>query len=174
VPPKSVAARIEARIHVIRGQRVMLDVDLAALYGVETKALNQAVQRNRGRFPPDFMFRLTAEEIANLRSQIATSSSGRHGGRRYPPYAFTEQGVAMLSSVLNSERAIAANILIMRTFVQLRHALNETTELGHRIDGIERRIDVHGTILRDVLNTLRALERPAPQKRREIGFRSKT
>lgn len=174
MPPRTVAARIEARIHVIRGERVMLDADLAALYGVETRTLNQAVSRNRKRFPGDFMFRLTTEEAGNLISQVVTSSSARHGGRRKLPYAFTEQGVAMLSSVLRAERAVAVNILIMRTFVQIRHALNETTDLGHRIDGIERRIDVHGAVLEDVLKALRALERPVPQKRREIGFRAKT
>jgi hypothetical protein len=174
VPSKIVAARIEARIHVIRGQRVMLDADLAALYGVETKILNKAVSRNRRRFPPDFMIRLTAQETENLRFQIGTSSSSSHGGRRYPPYAFTEHGVAMLSSVLRSQRAIAVNILIMRTFVQLRLALNETTELGRRIDGIERRIDDHGAVLKDVLTTLRALQQPTLQKRRQIGFRPKT
>ena len=151
----------------------MLDADLAALYGVPTKRLNQAVQRNRGRFPVDFMFRLTAAEAEILRSQIATSSS-EYGGRRYQPHVFTEQGVAMLSSVLRSERAVAVNILIMRTFVQIRRALNETTELGHRIDAVEQRIDDHGAILQGVLEALRALERPAPQKRREIGFRPKT
>ena len=172
MPPKSVAARIEARIHVIRGERVMLDADLALLYGVETGAVNLAVQRNRSRFPADFMFQLTVDETKRLRFQIEISKIGR-GGRRYRPYAFTEHGVAMLSSVLRSERAIAVNILIMRTFVQFRHALTETADLGRRVDGIERRIDVQGAILKDVLTTLRALEQPARQKRREIGFRPK-
>ena len=170
MPAKSVAQRIDALIHVIRGERVMLDADLAALYGVPTGRLNEAVRRNRARFPGDFMFQLTQEE-ANLISQIAISSSGRYGGRRKLPYAFTEQGVAMLSSVLRSERAVAVNILVMRTFVQLRRTLSETTELGHRVDGLERQIGVHGAVLGDVLSALRALERPTPQKRREIGFR---
>ncbi len=174
MPPKSVAPRIEARIHVIRSERVMLDADLAALYGVPTKRLNEAVRRNQGRFPNDFMFRLSRAEADILRSQIATTSLDGYGGRRYLPYAFTEQGVAMLSSVLRSERAVAVNILIMRTFVQLRHSLQQSAELGHRVDEIERRIDVHGVVLEDVLRALRALERPAPQKRREIGFRPKT
>jgi len=173
MPTKSVATRIEARIHVIRGERVMLDADLAALYGVTTAALNLAVRRNAGRFPVDFMFQLTPEETARLIFQIEISKVGR-GGRRFRPYAFTEHGVAMLSSVLRNDRAVAVNILIVRTFVQLRHALNETSELAHRIDGIERRIDVHGAALEDVLNALRALERPAPQTRREIGFTPKT
>ena len=113
----------------------MLDADLAALYGVDTRNLDQAVTRNRRRFPADFMFRLTAGEAGNLTSQIVMSSSRAHGGRRHTPFVFTEQGVAMLSSVLRSERAIAANILIMRTFVQFRQALSETARLGHRICG---------------------------------------
>ena len=150
----------------------MLDADLAALYGVATKVLNLSVRRNRSRFPDDFMFQLTSEETGGLRFQSETSKTGR-GGRRYRPYAFTEQGVAMLSSVLRSDRAVAVNILIMRTFVQLRRTLSEATELGHRVDGLERRIDVHGNVLADVLKALRALERPTPQKRREIGFRPK-
>ena len=173
MPPKSVAARIEARIHIIRGERVMLDADLAALYGVATGRLNEAIRRNRARFPADFMFQLTPEET-NLISQFAISSSGGYGGRRKPPYAFTEQGVAMLSSVLRSTRAVSVNILIMRTFVQLRRSLTQTTELGHRVNEIERQIDVHGAVLVDVLQALRALERPEPQTRREIGFRPRT
>ena len=172
MPAKSVAARIEARIHVIRGERVMLDADLAVLYGVETRTLNQAIGRNRRRFPADFMFRLTAGEVSNLTSQIVMSSSRAHGGRRHTPFAFTEQGVAMLSSVLHSERAIAVNILIMRTFVQLRRALSETTRLGHRIDEIERRVDDHGTVLDEILDALEALEHTEPDTGREIGFHS--
>ncbi len=120
------------------------------------------------------MFRLTAEEAGNLTSQFVMSSLGPHGGRRHTPSVFTEQGVAMLSSVLRSERAIAVNILIMRTFVQIRRSLSETSELGHRVDGIERRIEDHEEVLADVLKALQALERPAAQKRREIGFRPKT
>ena len=173
MPAKSVAARIEARIHVIRGERVMLDADLAVLYGVETKVVNRAVSRNRGRFPADFMFRLTVPESHNLKYQFGTSSLTGHGGRRKLPFVFTEQGVAMLSSVLRSERAVAVNNLIMRTFVQLRRTLTETTELGHRVDRIERQISVHGAVLGDVLKALHALERPTPQKRRKIGFQPK-
>jgi len=150
----------------------MLDADLAALYGVTTGALNLATRRNPGRFPADFMFRLTREE-AGLIFQIEISKIGR-GGRRFQPYAFTEQGVAMLSSVLRSERAVGVNILIMRTFVQLRRALSETTELGHRMDGIERRIGVHGKMLDQILEALRALESPPPRRGREIGFGSRT
>src|SRR5438093_13429863 len=124
---------IERRIYVVRGERVMLDADLAAVYGVETGRLNEAVRRNLARFPQDFMFRLTADEARNLRSQNAISSSDGYGGRRYLPYAFTEQGVAMLSSVLNSRRAIAVNILVVRTFVQLRRAEGQYAELRQRI-----------------------------------------
>ena len=152
----------------------MLDADLAALYGVETRTLNQAVSRNRRRFPVHFMFRLTPEEASNLTSQFVMSSSRPHGGRRHVAFAFTEQGVAMLSSVLRSERAVAVNILIMRTFVQLRRSLNETTELGHRMNGLERRIGIHGEVLKDVLKALEALERPASPTRRSIGFRPKS
>ncbi len=151
----------------------MLDADLAALYGVPTGRLNEAVRRNRARFPGDFMFRLMTEE-ANLISQFAISSSGSYGGRRKPPYAFTEQGVAMLSSVLHSDRAVAVNILIMRTFVQLRRAVSETKELGHRVDSLEREVDEHGAVLDQILEALRALESSSPGDRHEIGFRPRT
>jgi hypothetical protein len=174
VPPKSVAARIEARIHVIRGERVMLDGDLAVLYGVLTKALNLAVRRNTTRFPPDFMFQLTRAELDDLKFQFETSSWQGHGGRRKLPFAFTEQGVAMLSSVLRSERAVAVNILIMRTFVQLRRAISETKDLRQRMDGLERRVDVHSAYLDQILEALRALESPPPGSHKEIGFRTKS
>ena len=148
----------------------MLDADLAALYGVPTKRLNEAVRRNQIRFPTDFMFRLTARESSTLTSQIAMSSSRARGGRRHTPLVFTEHGVAMLSSVLRSERAIAANILIIRTFIQLRRAISETAELGRRVDSIERRIDTHDTLLGDILEALQALEQPDPERRHQIGF----
>jgi 2-phospho-L-lactate guanylyltransferase (CobY/MobA/RfbA family) len=173
VPSKSVVQRIDALIHEIRSERVMLDADLATLYGVSTAGLNQAVDRNADRFPDDFCFRLTTAEIAALKSQSVISIRGR-GGRRSRPRAFTEHGVAMLSSVLHSQRAIAVNILVVRTFIQLRRRLSQTARLGHRMDEIERRIDVHSSVLQDVLEALRALERPAPQPSREIGFRPKT
>jgi ORF6N domain len=130
------APLIESRIFLIRGHKVLLDADLALLYEVETKRLNEAVRRNRERFPEDFLFQLTAEETEALRSQIATSNEGR-GGRRYYPYAFTEQGIAMLSSVLRSQRAIAVNIVIMRTFVKLRQLLATHEDLAHRLDQLE-------------------------------------
>jgi hypothetical protein len=133
------ADQIEALILLLRGQRVMLDADLALLYDVETRVLVQAVTRNRDRFPEDFMFRLSREEFADLRSQIGISSRG--GGRRFPPYAFTEQGVAMLSSVLRSGRAVQANIEIMRAFVRLRGLLASNAELARRLDELEAHYD---------------------------------
>ncbi len=136
VPPE----RIERSILLIRGHKVMLDSDLAELYGVATKRLNEQVRRNLSRFPEDFMFQLTEPETQLLRSQIATSKEGR-GGRRYLPYAFTEQGVAMLSSVLNSERAIKVNIEIMRAFVRLRRMLASHADLARKLDALERKYD---------------------------------
>jgi len=146
-----VMASIEAKILLIRGQKVMLDADLAELYEVETKVLNQAVKRNIERFPDDFMFQLTAEEFANLRkqtdtsnlrSQIVTLKTGRGQHRKYLPYAFTEQGVAMLSSVLRSSRAIEVNIAIMRTFVQLRKMLTSNAELSRQLIAMEKNYDI--------------------------------
>lgn len=162
---------IERRIHLVRGERVMLDADLAQLYGVETKRLNEAVRRNQVRFPADFMFQLTADEVEILRSQIATSRPGGWGGRRYVPLVFTEQGVAMLSSVLASERAVAVNILIMRAFVQLRHARDQYLELRQRIEEIAQRVGGHEELLAQILEALDALARPASASSRPIGFR---
>jgi ORF6N domain-containing protein len=139
--------RIETCIFVMRSERVMVDADLAELYGVETKALNRAVKRNLGRFPRDFMFQLTAKEVESLRCQIGTSNlrsqigTSRRGGRRYRPYAFTEQGVAMLSSVLHSKRAIQVNIEIMRAFVRLRGMMLAHKDLARRLDELERKYD---------------------------------
>src|SRR5213082_2562376 len=140
--------RVERRIFVVRGHKVILDSDLAHLYGVSTKRLNQQVRRNAARFPSDFMLQLTGEEVDNLRSQIVTSSArqrigfpGKHGGRRYTPLAFTEQGVAMLSSVLRSERAIQVNIAIMRAFVHLRELLATHREFARKLDELERKYD---------------------------------
>lgn len=152
----------------LRGQKVLLDSTLASLYRVRTKALNQAVRRNRARFPADFMFRLTKPELADLRSQFVTSSSRAHGGRRTRPYAFTEQGVAMLSSVLKSSRAIAVNVEIMRAFVRLRSMLAAHAELAARIDELEQKYDGQ---FRAVFQTIRQLIEPAPLPRRRIGFR---
>ena len=160
------AEDISRRIFTIRGQRVMLDADLAELYDVATFRLNEAVKRNSTRFPEDFMFRLTAEEYTSLISQIAISKPGR-GGRRKMPYAFTEQGVAMLSSVLNSERAIQVNIAIMRAFVRMRKMLLSHEELARKVNALEGKYDAQ---FRVVFDAIRALMEPPKPPRRRIGF----
>jgi hypothetical protein len=164
---------LASRIQLVRGLRVMLDADLAALYGVETRALVQAVKRNSARFPEDFMLQLSAEEWANLRSQSVMSSSG-HGGRRTAPYAFTEQGVAMLSSVLASERAIAVNIEIMRAFVRLRDLLASNKELARRFADLEQRLTrklaTHDQAIAGILDAIRQLMNPPQPPKRPIGF----
>jgi hypothetical protein len=160
-------------ILVLRGQRLLLDTDLANLYGIATKVLLQAVKRNSERFPKDFMIRLTAAEWAALKSQTVTSKL-RRGGRRYLPYAFTEQGVAMLSSVLNSPRAIAVNIQIMRAFVRLRAALDSNKELARRFAQLEARLDKklaeHDKSITEILSAIRQLMEPRASKQRGIGF----
>ena len=166
------AERIERSILVLRGHKVLLDADLAKLYGVETKVLLQALKRNPDRFPKDFMFQLTDQEFRDLRSQFVTSS---WGGRRYAPYVFTEQGVAMLSSVLNSARAIAVNIEIMRAFVRLREIIASNKELARRLDElearIERKLSTHDQAIAGILDAIRALmHSPEPTKKRRIGF----
>jgi hypothetical protein len=163
------AERVGQFILVIRRQRVLLDEDLAALYGVETRVLLQAVKRNCERFPSDFMFELSAPEWTALRSQSVTSKLGR-GGRRYAPYAFTEQGVAMLSSVLNSDRAIAVNIEIMRTFVRIRRLLEADRSLARKFDRLERKLASHDQAIVGILSAIRQLMNPPERKRREIGF----
>ena len=159
--------RIEHAILVLRGHKVMLDSDLASLYEVPTKVLLQAVKRNLERFPADFMFRLDNQELAVLRSQIVTSNKPGRGGRRTAPYAFTEQGVAMLATVLNSPRAIAVNIEIMRTFVKLRAMLASNKALANKLAELEVRTDARFTA---VFDALRDLMTPAEPKRRPIGF----
>jgi len=168
------APAIEKRILVVRERQVMLDEDLADLYGVETKRLVEQVKRNRDRFPEDFMFQLNKEEAAALRSQIATSNDGR-GGRRYAPYVFTEQGVAMLSGVLRSKRAIAVNIAIMRAFVELRRAAAGYAALEKRLDQLERDTDSklgqHDEQLDQIFKALRQLISPPARPKRPVGFR---
>ena len=159
--------RIENAIYLIRGEKVMLDYDLALLYEVETKVLNRAVKRNLKRFPLDFMFQLTADEADFLRCQIGTSKKGR-GGRRYFPYVFTEQGVAMLSTVLNSERAVMVNIEIMRAFVKLRQLLASNAELSRRLDELESKYDKQFKV---VFEAIRHLMSTPVKDRKEIGFR---
>jgi ORF6N domain len=165
-----VAPAIEKRIFVIRERQVMVDEDLADLYGVETKRLVEQVKRNVDRFPEDFMFQLNKDEAAALRSQSATSNSGR-GGRRYAPYVFTEQGVAMLSSVLRSKRAIAVNIEIMRAFVELRRVASSYAAIEKRLEQIERGMGEHDEQLEQIFKALHQLISPPPQPQRPVGFR---
>lgn len=175
--------RIARAILLIRGQRVLLDTDLARLYGVETRSLNQAVRRNPDRFPEDFMFQLTVEETEALRSQTVildgararradlrsqTVISSEHGGRRFLPLAFTEQGVAMLSSVLRSPRAVAVNVEIMRAFVELRRMIESTAGLSRRLDALERKYDSQ---FKGVFDAIRQLMTPAPMPAKRIGFK---
>jgi hypothetical protein len=170
--------RIERAILFIRGQKVMLDADLAWLYGVSVGRLNEAVRRNISRFPADFMFQLTKDEFeelknprgrVNLKSQIAISSSG-WGGRRHPPYAFTEQGVAMLSTVLRSDRAIRVNIEIMRAFVRLRRMLATNVNLERRLNELEKKYDSQ---FKFVFDAIRQLMAPSPPAKKKIGFLAK-
>jgi hypothetical protein len=166
--------RIQRAIFLVRAEKVMLDADLAALYGVSTGNLNKAVKRNLDRFPLDFMFQLTSDEAENLRFQIGISSSD-FGGRRHLPYAFTEQGVAMLSSVLRSKRAVQVNIAVMRAFVQLRQVLSSHAELARKLAALEQRIEGHDTAIRSLFDAIRQLMAPPPpeQPKPEIGFHVK-
>ena len=165
------AERIERAILLLRGQKIMLDADLAAIYGVTTKRLNEQFKRNRERFPEDFAFSLTTEEFDNLRSQFATSS---WGGRRTPPYAFTEHGALMAAGVLNSSRAIEVSIFVVRTFVAVRELVDTRKELAERIDELERRIDKrlarHDQAIAEILSAIRALMTPPEAKVRSVGF----
>ena len=158
-------AKIERRIFLVRGQKVMLDFDLAELYGVETRALKQAVRRNRDRFPGDFMFELSAAEIKNLVSQTVIPTRGKLGGAT--PMAFTEQGVAMLSSVLRSSRAVQVNIAIMRTFVRLREMLLSNADLARKLADLENKYDAQFKV---VFDAIRELMLPSDPPRRKIGF----
>lgn len=165
-----VAEAIASRILLLRGHKVLLDAELAELYGVETKVLVQAVKRNLERFPADFMFQLSNQEFNVLRSQSVTSSS-THGGRRTAPYAFTEQGVAMLSSVLSSPQAIAVNIEVMRAFVRLREVLAGNKELAAKLGELERKLKGHDQAIAGILDAIRQLVAPPPAPRkRPIGF----
>jgi len=160
---------IERQIYLIRGQKIMLDVHLAKLYGVPTKRLKEQVRRNRQRFPDDFLFELTGEEFLSLRSQIATSKKVR-GGTRYLPFAFTEQGVAMLSSVLNSERAIQVNIAVMRTFVKIREFLSTHKDLARKLEDLERKYESHDGHIKAIFEAIRELMKPPVPTRQRIGF----
>jgi hypothetical protein len=175
MPKASVAVspeQIEQAIKIVRGQRVMFDTDLARLYQVTTKALNQAVRRNRDRFPDDFAFRLTRQEVTNLRSQIVTSSSA-YGGRRYLPWVFTEQGVAMLSSVLRSPQAARVNVEIMRAFVRLRRLLATPGELVEQLTRLAETVQLHDEQIKTIATVLRQMMAKPPERPKgRIGFHS--
>ena len=161
--------QIEERILLIRGERVMLDADLAALYGVETGALVRAVKRHLERFPADFMFQLSPKEFDNLRCQIGISS--RWGGRRYPPYAFTEHGAIMAASVLNTDRAVKVSVHVVRAFVKLRGMIAAHKELARKLAQLERRLDGHDGEIGALMEAIRELMAPPPEpKRKRIGF----
>ena len=181
--------RIAQSIHVFRGQKVIVDWELAQLYGVAAKVLNQAVKRNRERFPGDFMFQLNAKEFENLKSQIVTSreersetemlstkwsqsvtSSSKYRGKTYRPYAFTEQGVAMLSSILRSDRAVKVIIAIMRAFVQLRETLESNRDLARKFAELEKHVGKHDNEIAAIINAIRLLMAPPEKPQREIGF----
>lgn len=163
--------RIESRILLVRGQKVLLDTDLAAVYGVSTKRFNEQVRRNRQRFPDDFMFELSAEEWKSLRSQFATLKAGRGQHRKYRPYAFTEHGAIMAATILNSPRATEVSVYVVRAFVRLRNLLASNKELARRLDQLERKLGTHDQAIAGLVNTMRELMAPsAPSKKRRIGF----
>jgi hypothetical protein len=165
---------ITAAILVLRGQKLLLDTELATLYGVSTKRFNEQVRRNRERFPLDFMFQLTAEELASLRSQIATLETGRGRHRKYLPYAFTEHGAIMAATILNSPRAVEMSVYVVRAFVHLRELLSSNRELARRFAQLETRLDrkltEHDRTIGAILSAIRELMHPTPPKRRPIGF----
>jgi phage regulator Rha-like protein len=171
--------RVESRILVLRGRRVILDYDLAELYGVEVKRLNEQVKRNAERFPQDFVFRVT---VGDLRSQIATSkltakSSGnkmklsRRGGRRYQPYAFTEHGAIMVATVLNSKRAVEMSIFVVRAFVHMREALATNEKVLRKLRELEKRVGGHDTDIQEIVEAIQEMMKPLPASRRKIGFK---
>lgn len=169
--PKKIAIsvmRIGKQIHLLRGQRVILDEDLSQLYCVETKVLKRAVRRNRSRFPNDFMFVLTRQELLALRCQFGTLKRGQHS--KYLPYAFSEQGVAMLSSILHSKRAIKVNIAIMRAFVRLREIMGAHKELMIKLQDLERKFESHDAQIHAIFEAIRQLMEPESKPRRRIGF----
>lgn len=160
---------VESRILLLRHQRVILDADIAELYGVPVKVLNQQIKRNRRRFPSDFVFQLTTKEHAALRSQIVTSKEGR-GGRRYLPYAFTEHGAIMAATVLNSERAVDMSVFVVRAFVRLREMLATNRKLAVKIDELENRLDTHDSTINELIDAIKELMTPDAPPRKRIGF----
>jgi phage regulator Rha-like protein len=170
--PKSqsaLAVSVESRILLVRNHKVLLDTDLAELYGVPVKQLNQQIKRNKERFPADFVFQLTPSEHATLRSQIVTSKPAR-GGRRYLPYAFTEHGAIMAATVLNSERAVEMSVFVVRAFVRLREVLSTNQQLAGKIDELEQRLDTHDASIQELIEAIRELMAPDPASGRRIGF----
>lgn len=175
---------LKNEIHLVRGERVMLDSALAEIYGVPTKRLNEQLRRNRKRFPGDFAFQLTVEEFTNLRSQIATSSSdseaggnlrsqnvtSSYGGRRYRPWVFTEHGAIMLATVLNSDIAVQASVQVVRAFVQMRELVSANAVLARKLSEVERKADTHDQAIAQLFQAIRSLIEPPPAKKREIGF----
>src|SRR2546423_9812340 len=169
MPSKRKIEKLASAIYLIRDQRVMLDSGLAAIYQVSTKQLNQQLKRNHKRFPQDFVFQLTAQEVMHLRSQIVTSKKGR-GGRRFRPWAFTEHGAIMLASVLNSDIAIQASVRVVRAFVRLREMVAANAQLAVKLEELERRLDSHDEAIVDLFAALKRLLEPESKAKREIGF----
>jgi phage regulator Rha-like protein len=167
--PAVLAKRVESRILLVRGLRVILDSDLAELYGVEVRSLNQQVKRNARRFPDDFVMQLTPEETANLKSQNVIPSS-RHGGRRTLPYAFTEHGAIMAASILNSERAVEMSIFVVRAFVRMREALAANQQILAKLEELENRVESHDANIQGLIDAIRELMEPLPATGRRIGF----
>jgi hypothetical protein len=167
--PATLAVPVESRILILRHHRVILDNDLAELYNVPVKRLNEQVRRNRQRFPADFMFQLTAQEDQILRSQIATSKK-QHGDRRYPPYAFTEHGAIMAATVLNSKRAIEMSVFVVRAFVRMREMLANNRQLAAKINQLEYRLETHDSAIQELIDAIKELMAPAGTPRRKIGF----
>jgi phage regulator Rha-like protein len=163
------AFAVESRILFLRHQRVILDADIAELYGVSVKVLNQQIKRNRERFPADFVFQLTAKENEVLRSQFVTSKKGR-GGRRYTPYAFTEHGAIMAATVLNSERAVQMSVFVVRAFVRLREMLATNRRLAGKIAELENQLDTHDSVIQELIEAIKELMTPKEPSRRRIGF----
>jgi len=167
--PAMLSVPVESRILIVRRQRVILDSDLAELYGITVKRLNQQVNRNQERFPADFMFQLTSTEDKALRLQIATSKKGR-GGRRYLPYAFTEHGAIMAATVLNSPRAVEMSVFVVRAFVRMREMLAKNRQLAAKINELDRRLETHDTTIQDIIEAIKELMVPEGPSKRKIGF----